>query len=455
MVKSKVLVVGDLMLDEFVYGSVTRISPEAPVPILKINETRRYIGGCGNVAANLKSLGVDVCICAAVGDDEPGGYIRSKLRTDSIQDMTQTSSTDTIVKTRFVSSTNSHMLRVDSEKPYHSRTSAAAAEYINENAEDLFAVVISDYDKGTLDSVGIADLIRTAKSNGVKAFVDSKRTDYAVFTGAYVYKPNLSEFQRAVGHTVDVGFGLEDQIRDLGTDFLRAYDIDNMVVTLGSEGAALVGKDGTFSMARPDRVLNVYDVSGAGDTALAALVASCIRGAQLKDSLKYANRAAGLVVQKSGTAVVSSEEVFCTETAGEPRAKKVGFTNGCFDCCHYGHIHSLKQAKSLCDRLVVGVNSDEWIRKHKGPGRPIQDEKTRVEVLKSFSFVDEVIVFDDDTALQVVKKVRPDIIMKQGYSMDKWPEAQYVKSYGGEVVFLDKVEGYSTTEMEKRVKEQA
>ena len=452
MAKSKVLVVGDLMLDEFVYGSVTRISPEAPVPILKINETRRYIGGCGNVAANLKSLGVDVCICAAVGDDEPGGYIRSKLRADSIQDMTQTSSTGTIVKTRFVSNTNSHMLRVDSEKPYRSRMSAAAAKYINENAEDLFAVVISDYDKGTLDSASIADLIWTAKSNGVKAFVDSKRTDYAVFAGAYVYKPNLSEFQKAVGHTVDVGFGLEDQIRDLGTGFLRAYDIDNMVVTLGGEGVALVEKDGAFSMARPDRVLNVYDVSGAGDTALAALVASCIRGTQLKDALKYANRAAGLVVQKSGTAVVSSEEVFSAEAAGALHTKKVGFTNGCFDCCHYGHIHSLKQAKSLCDRLVVGVNSDEWIRKHKGPGRPIQDEKTRVEVLKSFSFIDEVIVFDDDTALQVVKKVRPDIIMKQGYSMDKWPEAQYVKSYGGEVVFLDKVEGYSTTEMEKRVK---
>ena len=346
------------------------------------------------------------------------------------------------------------MLRVDSEKPYRSHTAAVASEYIKENAEDLFALVISDYDKGTLDSAGIVDLIQTAKSNGVKTFVDSKRTDYVVFAGAYVYKPNLSEFQKAVGHTVDVGFGLEDQVRDFGMGFLRAYDIDNMVVTLGGEGAALVGKDGAFSMAKPDRVLNVYDVSGAGDTALAALVASCIRDVPLKDALKYAIFicAAGLVVQKSGTAVVSSEEVFSAETAGAPHTKKVGFTNGCFDCCHYGHIHSLKRAKSLCDRLVVGVNSDEWIRKHKGPGRPIQDEKTRVEVLKSFSFVDEVIVFDDDTALQVVKKVRPDIIMKQGYSMDKWPEAQYVKSYGGEVVFLDKVEGYSTTEMEKRIK---
>jgi D-beta-D-heptose 7-phosphate kinase/D-beta-D-heptose 1-phosphate adenosyltransferase len=306
--------------------------------------------------------------------------------------------------------------------------------------------------------------------------VDPKGCDYHKYVGATLVKPNLREFSDVSGKRFNpVCEGFQKELIRAAGDFLARCNIGGLLITLGEYGMLYVPSEKPVNGAiyLPTRAQEVFDVSGAGDTKIAALAAAMGAGAGMADAMQIANAAAGIVVGKLGTASVSAEELdSALSNAGvSPRrkivsvdelqrevtrlkkqGKKIGFTNGCFDCCHLGHLTSLREARKLCDVLVVGVNSDAWIRANKGPGRPIQDEATRTALLAELECVDFVTVFGDRTALPLVRKLRPHVIAKEGYALKDWPEGRFVKSIGGKAVTLKRVDGYSTTALAERMK---
>lgn len=476
----RVLCVGDVMLDHFLYGKVERISPEAPVPVFNFQSEKKMLGGAGNVVANLHTLGCTADILCFIGDDEAGKEVRRLL--EQVCDHAAAlvvPGFPTIEKTRVIAG-NSHLLRIDTERRFCCNDDILGPA-LDERVKAADIVLLSDYAKGLLSPERCQRIIAACRAAGKPVIIDPKGDDYSKYSGATVVKPNLKEFNQATGlscHPSDPGF--TDSLRRGAARLFERYGIENLLVTLSEHGMAFV------SAARPDKVFQlpteareVFDVSGAGDTSLAAFGASLAAGADIQDAMKLANIASGVAVGKLGTSCVTAQEILdalsrrrSASGAGwkqknkivsrreaaaiaaqcREQGRKVGFTNGCFDLLHQGHLHSLMQARSLCDVLMVGLNTDASIKRLKGPERPIQDEKTRALLLASLEFVDFVIMFDDDTALPLVDAIRPDLILKEGYTIDRWPEAQFVESYGGRAVTLSRLDGYSTTQTIQKMK---
>lgn len=478
----KSLVIGDVMLDKFMYGKVERISPEAPVPIFKFSHEKEMLGGAGNVVANLVALGCKTTFIGIIGDDENGAKISDLMeQTGASSHFLKLKNFPTIVKTRLIAG-NNHLLRADQEEilPVISELLPKFKKVLRQAIKMADIVLVSDYNKGLLTPVTTQMIVEICREQNKKIIIDPKGSDYSKYAGATLVKPNLKEFSEATGRKYNPQAADFLAQAKQGAEFLFAkYGIKNLIITLSEYGMLHIGADDADDIQQvPTEAKEVFDVSGAGDTALATLGAALGCDTPIKDALKLANTASGIVVGKLGTATVSAEEMrnalSCRETADNnwPQKRKVvtleqaekivaelrkqnkiiGFTNGCFDCCHLGHLHSFIEAKKHCDVLFVAMNSDACVERHKGENRPIQDEKTRALLLASLEFVDYVIVFNDDVPMNIVKALRPDVIAKEGYPIEKWPEAQFVLSYGGKPIVLQRLEGYSTSNLAAKMK---
>ncbi|MCQ2915061.1 MAG: D-glycero-beta-D-manno-heptose-7-phosphate kinase [Alphaproteobacteria bacterium] len=476
----KILCIGDIMLDRFMYGNVSRISPEAPVPVFNFKNQKEMLGGAGNVVANLTTLGCKVSFIGVVGDDADGKKVADMLKNSGVKaHLLYLKNISTIVKTRMIAG-NNHLLRVDIEDKFP--TPADITNQIDKivtmavKSADL--ILLSDYNKGTLPSVVVQAIINKAKEYDKKVLIDPKGIDYTKYAGADLVKPNLKEFKLATNSDPEPKSpNFKEQLRK-AAEYLFSYcKIKNVLVTLSEYGMAYIPSDPSKEvLVIPTKAKEVFDVSGAGDTTLAALGASICAGAEMIEAMNIANCASGIVVGKLGTACVSADELKKALSEDnkqdyeeyskilsreklvpvienlKKQGKKIGFTNGCFDLLHLGHINSFQLAKKECDILVVAVNTDEGVHKLKGPDRPIQDEKTRSNIIAALECVDYVVLFDEDTALETVMAIKPNVICKQGYTIDKWPEAQAVEAYGGKAIVLPIVEGYSTTNTLKKIR---
>jgi D-beta-D-heptose 7-phosphate kinase/D-beta-D-heptose 1-phosphate adenosyltransferase len=462
---ARVVVVGDAMLDRFVYGEVERISPEAPIPVLRETRETAMAGGAGNVARNLAALGAAADFLSLIGDDAAGVELRAMLAAENgvTPHFEAVPGHPTTVKTRYIAG-HQQMLRADRERPAGVSASTQAA--IARSAVALLgkagALVLSDYGKGVLAPNGAADLIAAARKAGVPVVVDPKGTDFARYRGASVVTPNRKELQAATGMATDSDAAIIAAARKLIAD----CGIDYVLATRSADGMSLIGADEVHHLAAEAR--EVFDVSGAGDTVVAAVAAGLAAGVSLLDAARLANVAAGIVVGKVGTAVARRAEIADALHAGDllrgerklagleaaldhvarwrRQGLRIGFTNGCFDLLHPGHVHLLEQARAACDRLVVGLNSDASVKRLKGPERPIQSEAARAVMLGSLATVDLVVLFADDTPISLIEALKPEILVKGAdYALKDVVGGAFVQSYGGKVVLAELVPGQSTT----------
>jgi len=469
-----VLCVGDVMLDRFVYGKVSRISPEAPVPVCLVSEESAMLGGAGNVVRNLAALGAAATFIGIAGDDEPGREVKSLL--GELDGVSMTLITDksrpTTIKERFISG-GQQLLRVDREvsdapAPSIDKKLRKAAE---KAIPDAAALVLSDYDKGALSRETVAALIEAARQNNVPVIVDPKGDDYSWYAGAYLITPNTAELGIASRLPADG----DDAVIAAARQLQEKCRLENILVTRSARGMTLVGPRDTRHFDAEAR--EVFDVSGAGDTVVATLAAARAGGVPLDRAVRLANVAAGIVVGKIGTAVVwrgdiaealhrqdthapGSGKVLPLDRALErieswrKRGERIGFTNGCFDLIHPGHVTMLARSRAACDRLVVGLNSDASVKRLKGEARPIQNEDARATVMASLASVDLVVVFGEDTPIELIRAIKPDVLTKGAdYARDEVVGAEIIDSYGGEVRPIDLEEGHSTTATVARISE--
>ena len=469
---ARVLCVGDVMLDRFVTGAVDRISPEAPIPVLRITGESLLLGGVGNVAANLATLGVQVGLFSVIGDDAAGQGLAARAREmlGNAGGLLVDAGRPTTVKTRFFAH-QQQLLRVDEESvaPLSAAAEKRLFEAISAALPGAGALILSDYGKGVLTPTLIKSLIHAAQAAGVKVVVDPKGTDYDRYAGATVLTPNRKELAQATGMPVSDPTLVERAARTL----INAHEVESVVATLSEQGMLVVwGRTDKKHLEAEAR--EVFDVSGAGDTVVAVLAACLAVGASLVDAAALANAAAGIVVGKVGTAVVRPDElrgvlqrsqwegpagkvggldtVVDRVQAWRRQGLKVGFTNGCFDLLHPGHVSLLGQAKAACDRLVVGLNSDASVKRLKGESRPAQPEGARAIVLASLAAVDAVVLFEDDTPLRLIEAIRPDVLVKGAdYTVATVVGSELVQSYGGRIVLADLLDGHSTTGTLKRL----
>lgn len=465
----QIICVGDLMLDRYVYGGVGRVSPEAPVPVLRKTSSTEVPGGAGNVARNLSALGLRTVMIGCVGDDDAGTQLTDLLEADPLIScqLVRTTNMATVIKTRFIAGTQ-QLLRVDTEDdgPDLADASLEIGKLVEAAAKTASLIIVSDYAKGVINPVVFDACIKAAKANDIPVLVDPKSKDFSIYAGASLIKPNASELAAASGLPTasdsDVDAALS-AMANLLPDTL-------LVVTRAGKGMSWHESARTFHMKGEAR--QVFDVSGAGDTSMAALAAAIAAGADLKDAVALATAASGIVVGKVGTATVSAEELHRALSAGEApvsagllgrsdiaelavrwRASglRVGFTNGCFDILHPGHLRVLRQARAQCDRLVVAINTDASVKRLKGESRPVNTEQDRAELLAGIAGVDAVTSFDEDTPAELIEAIQPDVLVKGGdYKADEIVGADTVKARGGEVVIVPLLEGRSTTSIIER-----
>jgi len=473
----RVLCVGDVMLDRFIYGEVERISPEAPIPILRILRERAMLGGAGNVVANLRALGATVHMVSVIGQDEPGFAIREKLDelVSNQEGLVVSTGRPTTVKSRFVASTQ-QVLRADFEETRE--IGSEVLENVLTNIKTLIpqsdVVILSDYGKGVLNDEVIEKTIAWAAEHNLPVIVDPKGNDYRRYRGAALVTPNRDELSAAAG----LGrLKTNDEICAGALKIINECGIQTVLATRSEDGMSIITQDQEPIHVETE-ALEVFDVSGAGDTVVATMAATLGTGASLQDAARLANAAGGVVVGKSGTAVIYAHELkekmlngadhFLKEGRIAPlmildealarieqwRAKglTVGFTNGCFDLLHPGHISLLEQSKDRCDRLIVGLNTDASVSGLKGPNRPVHDEHARSLVLGATAMVDMVILFKDETPLKLIEAISPDLLVKgQDYTVETVVGAEHVLSYGGEVYLAELKQGFSTTRTLERL----
>lgn len=470
-----VLCIGDLMLDDFVYGEVSRVSPEAPVPVIAVKREDKLIGGAGNVACNIASLGARCLFLSVVGEDEAGDALRAAFARYSgliEPDLVVDPARPTIRKLRFVSEHYSaHLLRADWEvaAPVPMPVEDALIARLAALLPRADVVILSDYAKGTLTPRVVRAAIDEARRLGKVVVVDPKGSDFSIYRGVTLITPNRKELGEATHLTVRN----HDELVAATTALKRVVESDAVLVTLSEDGMLLQAGDAP-ALHVPAYPVRVRDVSGAGDTVVAVLAAFLAMKADFETAMRAANAAASVVVGKRGTATVSllelrsrilpaaalaSEEkiVFdpaaMDERAGLWRAQglRIGFTNGCFDILHPGHVKLLTQARAACDRLIVGLNSDASVRRLKGEQRPIQNVHARAEVLAALEAVDLVAVFEEDTPIELISRLRPSVLVKgSDYRIDQVVGREVVEQHGGEVVLVDIVPGHSTTSILSR-----
>jgi D-beta-D-heptose 7-phosphate kinase/D-beta-D-heptose 1-phosphate adenosyltransferase len=467
---SSVLVIGDVMLDRYSYGDVERISVEAPVPILAIDREVALPGGAGNVVRNLTALGAAVAFISVVGDDQAGSDLTGLIGGQPNVEpwlLVQGGRTTTL-KTRFIAS-GQQLLRADREQtdPIHPKLAERMVRIAGDAMAATSVTVLSDYGKGVLADGVPEQLVATARRTGRKLIVDPRGSDFARYAGADVVMPNRPELAAATRMPVDS----EAAIVAAAIALRERHRFGAVVVTRGNDGMTLADGDGVQHF--PAQAAEVYDTSGAGDTALAVLAACVAAQLPMPVAVRLANLAAGVAVGKVGVAVVREAELLAALSPQRHALRKIvyreeavqqaerwrhrgwqlGFTNGCFDLLHPGHVHLLETARSRCDRLIVGLNSDASARRLKGAPRPVQPEAARAAVLASLASVDLVCEFDEDTPERLIHALRPDLLMKgANYTLDQVVGADLVRSWGGRVALVDLLPGHSTSATLARIR---
>lgn len=469
----KVLCVGDLILDHYVHGNIDRISPEAPIPVLKADD-RNYniLGGCGNVARNICSANSKCHLISIVGNDNDGLKIREIIK--EIKNLTFNLIIDknrcTTKKTRYVCE-NQQILRVDNEieSPISKVLETKIIKLLKNKINDYDVIVLSDYNKGVLTDTLIKKIIKIAQHFKKILIVDPKKKDFSVYAGATFITPNFKELKSSV-NTFNINSKNNDDnlVIKLSKQIINKFKFKAVITTRSSDGISVVTDVGSF-FHLPSEAKEVFDVSGAGDTVLAYLSTSISKGKSLESSVKISNIAAGLAVGKFGTSVVSIGEVDNIKQIKNIKVvtnqnlskalkdfdsnKIIGFTNGCFDLLHTGHISYLKSAKQRCDILILGLNSDESIKKLKGKNRPIVELKDRVEILSSFPFIDKIVIFDEVTPIKLIKRIKPNIIFKgKDYKKQDVVGFRESKKWQGRVILIDFIKNKSTTNLIERIK---
>lgn len=452
------------MLDRYWHGDTRRVSAEAPIPVVDVNDTEDRPGGAANVALNVATLGARSSLVAATGRDEMAAVLRVKLESSGIRcALIESDAHPTITKIRVVSR-HQQMVRADFEEPFDvdptdlDQAIATMSDYDN--------IVFSDYDKGVFKDP--ARIIKEAGENSIPVLVDPKFKAFDVYEGAMVIKPNRIELEAAIGQ-----WGSEAEMVDRCKALMNRLSVAAMLVTRASEGMTLIVREGE-ELHFPARTREVYDTSGAGDTVIAVLASALASGETLRDSVALSNIAAGIVVGHFGVTSVSGPELRAEIDVSEPidkghmsaeqlaisvqlaksRGERVVFTNGCFDILHAGHVDYLAEAKQEGDRLVVAVNGDESVNRLKGEGRPINPLDRRMTMLAGLSSVDWVVPFDEDTPEALLRVLEPDVLVKGGdYGIDQVVGADIVREYGGEVKVLKLVEDCSTSALVEKIRD--
>lgn len=462
---SKVLVIGDLMLDRYWHGGSSRISPEAPVQVVNVNQIEERPGGAGNVALNIASLGSAATLIGITGEDEAGESLKTKLSAAKVKcDFEKVPDIPTITKLRVISR-QQQLIRLDFEEHFNGRGTHALAKKMKSHLSDCGAVVLSDYSKGTLEDVH--SLIEIANRHNIPVLVDPKGHDFTKYRNATLVTPNLQEFEAVVGHCET-----ETELVSKGEQLLAEHNWKALLVTRGEHGMTLL-RPAQPELHLPALAREVFDVTGAGDTVIGTLASVLATGSSIEEAVSLANTAAGIVVVKLGTATVSAHELKRKlRNAGEigtgvmneqqlkiavDEAKAHGetiiMTNGCFDILHAGHVAYLQQAKKLGKRLIVAVNSDQSVKQLKGDGRPVNPCDRRMSVLAALGSVDWVVEFDQETPRELISNILPDVLVKGGdYQVEDIAGAKEVLENDGKVEILQFVDGVSTTKIIESLK---
>lgn len=463
--RARLLVVGDVMLDRYWHGEAYRVSPEAPVPVVRVGNKEDRPGGAGNVALNIAALGSAATLVGVVGTDEAGEELGSRLHAAGVYcEFLYSADKPTITKLRVISQ-HQQLIRLDFEQQFQAQDIVGLDEKVASLLHNAQVLVLSDYGKGALQDV--AGIIELARKRNIPTIVDPKGADFQKYRGATVITPNLNEFESVVGHCRN-----EDDIVNKGLKVLSDLNLEALLITRGEAGLTLIRPD-LPELHLPARAQEVFDVTGAGDTVISVLASALAAGDGLTEATALANLAAGLVVGKLGTAAISGPElrraIFEEQNLGrgvmtaeqlqivvqDARAhgERIVFTNGCFDIIHAGHVGYLAEAKRLGDRLIVAINDDDSVRRLKGAGRPINPVERRMAVLAGLEAVDWVVSFSEDTPEPLLKSLKPDILVKGGdYTLDQVVGGDFVHSYDGDVRALEFLDNCSTSAIVEKMK---
>lgn len=455
---ARLLVVGDVMLDRYWHGDASRISPEAPVPVVRVGKREDRPGGAGNVALNIAALGSAATLVGVVGKDDTADELRSRLEAAGVYCEFQLSADKpTITKLRVIGQ-QQQLIRLDFEERFGSADVSDVTGTVAKLLPETQVLLLSDYDKGVLGKV--EELIALARKQGIPVIVDPKGSEFERYRGASLITPNLAEFEAVMGPSAN-----EQDLVDKGAELISQLQLEALLITRGEHGMTLI-RPNAPELHLPARAQEVYDVTGAGDTVISVLAAALAAGEKLTDAVMLANLAAGLVVGKLGTAAISAPELrraLMAEqgsgrgimSAGQLRiavqdardhGERIVFTNGCFDIIHAGHVGYLDEARKLGDRLIVAVNDDASVYKLKGPGRPINPLDRRLRVLSGLGAVDWVVSFSEDTPEDLLRDLQPDVLVKGGdYTLDQVVGGELVKSWDGEVHVLAFIDDCSTS----------
>lgn len=464
--QSKVLVVGDLMLDRYWHGGTGRISPEAPVPVVKIDESEERPGGAGNVALNISTLGAKPVVLGITGKDEAAKILERRLSQQNVScHFVQLDDYPTITKLRVISR-HQQLIRLDFEEPPIVSNGCLIKEKFLTLLDDVETIVFSDYAKGTLHFV--SELVQLAKQAGKKIIIDPKGSQFEKYRGASLITPNLSEFEAVVGHCEN-----DEQLVEKAKNLCIKLELEALLITRSEQGMTLVqnpkhsqNSNNTQAVHLPTQARDVFDVTGAGDTVVSVIATGIAAGMSLLDAVKLSNLAAGVVIAKLGTAsvgiqelrsairqnddiergIISEEKLIELVRDAQLHGEKVIMTNGCFDILHAGHVTYLEQAKKLGDRLIVAVNDDASIKRLKGEERPVNTMSRRMQVLSGLNCVDWVVGFYEDTPTRLICNTKPDVLVKGGDNdPNKIPGGDCVRENGGEVLVMDYLDNCSTT----------
>ena len=467
--KKSILVVGDIMLDNYYVGDIKRISPEAPVPVFRKKSERSVLGGAANVAANLVAAGQQASIMSIIGDDECGRSLMSLFKEKGVgTELLETTNRQTTQKTRFLAGNNQQVLRLDVEDttPIEKTLCEKLLAKLQQHIGEFDLILLSDYLKGFLTYDFTQGVIKLANEHHIPVIVDVKDPSVYKYKGATLLKPNQKELHDLTGMPVETDMEIVTAAESLRKQCGNQY----VLCTIGAKGMVLVGGE-MEPFFLPAEAREVFDVSGAGDTTIAYLAASMANKIDMHEAITIANYAAGIQVGKVGTSSVYLHEVrdyLSNEDTGsfhkilspaslatfraDNKDKKIVFTNGCFDILHVGHKRYLEQASALGDVFVIGVNSDASVKRLKGPSRPVNSEQDRMEILSALGFVDYVVLFDENTPYELIKQIQPDVLVKGGdYKPEEVVGRDIVEARGGRLELIKFVEGKSTTNIINKI----
>lgn len=475
-----ILCIGDVMLDRFIYSHIDRISPEAPVPILKLKNKKEMLGGAGNVTNNILSLDGKAILIGLVGKDVYASRIKELMHQKKITDeyLVQSPHRPTICKSRFIAS-NQQIIRADEESlsPLYEEEIDQLIQAIDKAVQLANAIILSDYGKGICHPTIVNHTITQAKKYNIPVFVDPKSNDFSLYKYATCITPNSKEASRAVQYPLETN----EDFEKAGRELLEITQGQAILITRSEKGMTLVERDGPTENI-PSRAREIFDVSGAGDTVIATLTLSFAAGFSLSEAMHIANAAAGVVVAKVGTStttivevltelkaqhtenssdittphLLSLEQIYNQVQKWKNQNLTVGFTNGCFDILHSGHIMLLKAARTNCDRLIVALNTDKSVQRLKGNNRPVNSLTSRAQIIAALRYVDAVVAFDEDTPFNLINELQPDILIKGGdYHNKEVVGSDIIHKNGGKVILAELQEGFSTTDIIDKIKNQS